>query len=344
MKYLLSFLYLLMPLIGVAQITSYSPNPVIKVDSIASAPYDSLYTFQRKRLHSLIGQEIQFLPCVRDSKKGHYSWFTLYDKGYIYEKGPLYGTTKYEALVNKKFTIVGVDSIVDDNRYFREVRYRLRVFAPEFSDTMSLSLPVLHDSKMSGKLETCKDFEDFNFRNLIILGYYEKLKQKLINTTVSVKYANNKMPNNEIILYDLATGAPLSSAPVGKKLTVKDIGVIDGMEFGGLCYIFESPSLPNTYATLNPLQFNNALPISKDHVKRQQWEKKMIGTYGKVNGNYIIDGKVKIGFTKQMCKEAWGEPESINTSTGSWGSHEQWVYGLGSYLYFENGRLTAIDN
>ena len=38
----------------------------------------------------------------------------------------------------------------------------------------------------------------------------------------------------------------------------------------------------------------------------------------------------------------WKEPEDINTSTGIWGVHQQWIYGNGNYLYFENGRLTAI--
>lgn len=58
-----------------------------------------------------------------------------------------------------------------------------------------------------------------------------------------------------------------------------------------------------------------------------------------------MNGQVKIGFTKQMCKEAWGEPDDINTTTNNYGSNEQWVYSLGnSYLYFENGRLTSIQN
>lgn len=45
-----------------------------------------------------------------------------------------------------------------------------------------------------------------------------------------------------------------------------------------------------------------------------------------------------------MCKESWGEPESINKTTGSYGTHEQWVYGSYNYLYFENDKLTAIQN
>ena len=48
--------------------------------------------------------------------------------------------------------------------------------------------------------------------------------------------------------------------------------------------------------------------------------------------------------SKQAAKESWGEPDDINTKTGSYGTHEQWVYGNESYLYFENGRLTDIQN
>ena len=70
--------------------------------------------------------------------------------------------------------------------------------------------------------------------------------------------------------------------------------------------------------------------------------KSMITKYGKANGTLIIQGKVKIGFTKKMCEESWGKPSDINKASGSWGVHEQWVYGYGSYLYFENGRLTSI--
>lgn len=54
---------------------------------------------------------------------------------------------------------------------------------------------------------------------------------------------------------------------------------------------------------------------------------------------------VRIGMSKQdVLDSSWGEPKKINTSIGSWGTHEQWVYGNGNYLYFENGKLTSIQN
>lgn len=82
----------------------------------------------------------------------------------------------------------------------------------------------------------------------------------------------------------------------------------------------------------------------QDKQNEEQRRKNILAKYGQVNGKTILEGKVRIGFTKAMCIEAWGEPDDINKSTGSWGVHEQWCYSDGSYLYFENGKLTSIDN
>ena len=54
---------------------------------------------------------------------------------------------------------------------------------------------------------------------------------------------------------------------------------------------------------------------------------------------------VRIGMSKQdVLDSSWGEPDHINTTTTRYGVHEQWVYGGGNYLYFENGILTSIQN
>lgn len=54
---------------------------------------------------------------------------------------------------------------------------------------------------------------------------------------------------------------------------------------------------------------------------------------------------VNIGMTKaQVLASMWGKPQSINTTTSAYGNREQWVYGGRSYLYFENGILTTIQN
>ena len=54
---------------------------------------------------------------------------------------------------------------------------------------------------------------------------------------------------------------------------------------------------------------------------------------------------VYIGMTKQQVLDSmWGDPTKINKTTTKYGISEQWVYPNNNYLYFENGKLTAIQN
>lgn len=54
---------------------------------------------------------------------------------------------------------------------------------------------------------------------------------------------------------------------------------------------------------------------------------------------------VRIGMTKQeVLDSSWGSPIDINTTTNKYGVREQWVYGNGNYLYFEDGILVTIQN
>lgn len=54
---------------------------------------------------------------------------------------------------------------------------------------------------------------------------------------------------------------------------------------------------------------------------------------------------VSVGMSPQDALDSkWGRPDRVNRSTNRYGSSEQWVYGDGNYLYFENGVLTSIQN
>ncbi len=65
--------------------------------------------------------------------------------------------------------------------------------------------------------------------------------------------------------------------------------------------------------------------------------------YGLKNWNVLLTGKVIIGWNKELCRLSWGEPKDINKTITGQRTFEQWVYG-DSYLYFENGKLTTIQN
>lgn len=65
--------------------------------------------------------------------------------------------------------------------------------------------------------------------------------------------------------------------------------------------------------------------------------------YPKVkNWEAIKEGIVRRGMTAQEVRLSWGNPKDINVSEGIWGVHEQWVYD-DEYVYFENGRVSAIQ-
>ena len=54
---------------------------------------------------------------------------------------------------------------------------------------------------------------------------------------------------------------------------------------------------------------------------------------------------VAIGMSAaDIVASSWGKPQKINSTTRASGTHEQWVYGGGNYLYLEDGVLTSIHN
>lgn len=55
---------------------------------------------------------------------------------------------------------------------------------------------------------------------------------------------------------------------------------------------------------------------------------------------------VKIGMTaKQVAINTnWGRPDTVNRTALKNGVHEQWVYPGKGYLYFDNGKLVAIQD
>lgn len=58
----------------------------------------------------------------------------------------------------------------------------------------------------------------------------------------------------------------------------------------------------------------------------------------------IEEGKVFVGMTAEQARMSWGKPKEINKTITGNVEHEQWVYGSGSYLYFDNGILRSTQN
>jgi hypothetical protein len=57
----------------------------------------------------------------------------------------------------------------------------------------------------------------------------------------------------------------------------------------------------------------------------------------------LTDKEVRIGMTAEEVVRLCGKPNRINESVNVRGKSEQWVYGSGIYLHFENGILTSYS-
>ena len=83
--------------------------------------------------------------------------------------------------------------------------------------------------------------------------------------------------------------------------------------------------------------------FTENSFNEMQREERIKAKYDYGISRKIIKREYWLGMTSEMAKESLGTPEEINKSVGSWGVHEQWIYGK-TYLYFENGKLTSYQN
>lgn len=73
--------------------------------------------------------------------------------------------------------------------------------------------------------------------------------------------------------------------------------------------------------------------------------RKRIEGYTKEERELVSKGLIKIGLRAIVAESSWGYPDSKNNTTTYNGTIEQWIYDSGpSYLYIENGLISAIQN
>lgn len=215
-----------------------------------------------------------------------------------------------------------------------------------------------------------------HFSNFLSVIYYEYLQKKYLNEQIIYKSLQYKIEDFEKIIYppeqirdeDIYK---VSKIEIVQKNSEKD-HLYPDIRFtlqdnnGNTKYIYDTYKYKtlgiDSYILVKDYtDFLNRYTDYTNNKKREKEERmkqyeevakkersekyaKLKIKYGKSVADLMIDGYVRIGWTKQMCRESWGEPETINKITTGYSVSEQWVYSLGSYLYFENGKLTAIQN
>ena len=315
--------------VAMAQIEMFEPSSkpveqnVVKYDSLTNVHCIAYSPIKYDDYDYLIGQTIlccSFFPSSNLSK-GHY------------------------------YKIIGIE----DNRYGN------KCFKLEDTQTGEVVLEIIGNESTENS-------------KFVVVGYYEKIKSLVLNQEyVYLGYKNIGLRNKCDELINLETDTVTRNIPL--ETIWKCVGIqvkpfnYESAEGRGRCpivLIFDNPIfgkhycyLENSHGERNFGDYKTSsmpyvcgrfqLKSYYDRIKAEdsaalaKRKSMLIKKYGSNKAKLILDGYVEIGMTKEMCKESWGEPIQINKSTGSWGTHEQWVYGS-SYLYFENGKLTSIQN
>jgi hypothetical protein len=150
----------------------------------------------------------------------------------------------------------------------------------------------------------------------------------LIGKTIWIN--NNTYKNQELATDNEGISYPLQHLEevvvVGTK--TDNVDIILGA--GPFCLVAKKNNGETGYLKYNDLYFYRKNPI------KPTWTQDVV--------KIIKQRKVKISMTTEQVIISWGKPDDINKSVGSWGVHEQWVYGDGHYLYFEDGILTSYSD
>jgi hypothetical protein len=302
--------------------------------------YDSLKNFVGENVNEYIGQDLYLKPLSKSRQSyGYEDFFNNYEvilnktysteserqlalyyaqKDNIYKccgEGNIY--SKYEALANKYFTVLSV--IKDPKAEQDELLY---------GDKYYLKLQD-KDSKEILYFKYSSRF-DFSFP-FVVVGYYLKLKNLKIGTKYVVR---GKNWIDDDVMRDVNTGKPVSDFIAGKIWKCTDVIIED--RFNTISLVLQNEKKEEI--TIDDRRIDDKRDILSFE-EAEKYKKK----FGLELYLLILNGKVKIGMTKEMAVLAWGKPKDINETILKNLKSEQWVYNNGNYIYFTNGVLSGIQ-
>jgi hypothetical protein len=282
--------------------------------------YDSSKNFLGENVYMYKNQELYVMPQHPSLRKYGYSYFyTDYKKEVKYKCCDGIGS-KYSDLVGQYFLVVdiikiekSVDDIVDTDKFYLKLRNK------KTSEILYFKYNTKYES-------------DFPF---LVVGYYEK--QNEINVGKEIILKNGKWLE---IWY--GKGEPIIDLKTGSILNIQQ-----GSKWKCVNVMVEEKCFTFAMILENNLGHTIFLPLSSYNKPsfKIQWGiynpievKNYIERFGVENWEIILNSEIKIGFTEEMVKLAWGLPKKINRTSGL----DQWVY-ENQYLYFNNGKLEAYN-
>ena len=275
-----------------------------------------------------------------------------------------------------KYKFVGRNFDEKRDWYSKDKMKKMHIIL-ESANGYIVDIPISTQDIISSSALTLEDFEecfqleeDFieNSKKRYSAEYIESLKNKYVGKEVYT-YSSRQIGNGKEYWEVLGENVKGDWSPNGEYYLCKDIclsrtnltdpyfwyyAILEGSE-GEVCYFpitdeFEKYVI---YADIQRrFEAEEALKQAQKEAERlaeiereeRAYRNKLINKFGKRRALLILEGKVELGFTKEMCAESWGAPYDINRTITRYSVSEQWVYGLDCYLYFEGDKLVAIQN
>ena len=292
-----------------------SVTPVADAKPEQAKPYDSLKNFLATEFLQYKGQELYLIPKAESLREYGYMGFLI-----DYNKGPYDKSNQFKCCdgFNSKYNdLAGKYFIVED--VFKDPK-------SSYSPDAFFKLKMKETGEITYYKYSSKFEHSFPF---LVVGYYEKQKKIFVNNDILLRPWQKIEGANQKKTLDIATGEEIVIEK-GKYYKCIDI-TIDQKNFEPALLLQNEKG----QKFLFPL-YARFLNIQRIMTKNEAETYRL--KFGDENWQTILNEKVAIGFTEEMTKIAWGEPEKINKA--SYG--EQWVYS-GQYLYFENGILKSFN-
>ena len=315
--FIIGFLGLLC--LGFSQISTIKVAPI--VEPINYAPYDSTRNFLGKDVGQYVGQVLYLKGKSEALRKYGYEGFVVdyriddlinYSNVYKGNKVECRYNSDYNELAGKYFSVIAVlkhPKTLSDSYLYSDYYY-LELEEQRSKDKLFF--------KYNSKYEWSFPF--------VVVGFFEKQKTELVGERFIFC---NKLIDD---VYDIYTGSKITKVPY-QEWTCTDFTIEE--RYFSLGLVVKNSLGESIHVSVGSVTNSNLSSRSGYNVKEfRHYSKK----FGDDNWKSIVEGIVRVGFTEEMVKMAWGEPKSINHS--SYG--DQWVY-ESQYLYFEGGILRSFN-
>lgn len=271
-----------------------------------------------------------------------------------------YAATKQSEVESKYFTILEIEG---RDKYSQDKKFKKLEDLPSdlSTQTAELRIKLKKDQTNDTLYWNVNEARNFGNNPFILVPYFEKAKKDFVGQNlVATKSLSNLVNSKTGDIVNIEQNQKwfcedLSLTDTNKVKYLKPLYYLTNQNNTIVLDIEQLRSSFITEAQYDKIQEEKKLAEAEKIKQEKEEEQKRIAEdkknrqlyinkYGAKFGSLIADNKVAIGMNMEMCRLAWGEPLDINRITMKGYAHEQWVYGFGTYLYFNNGVLSTIQD